>query len=210
MKAQTRKRRNDNKKQTNAKNRKYRAENLERVRAYIRKSYHKNKHKYKERLEKWRENNKEYMRNYCIEYRINNADKIQEYENSPKRKQQRKKYMYEYEKERLANDPLYRLQKNLRVRLRTALKNNIKRGSAVKDLGCSIDELKQYLEDRFQSGMTWENHGKWHIDHIKPLACFDLTDINQLKQACHYTNLQPLWAKENLSKGAKYNDKRHR
>ena len=86
-----------------------------------------------------------------------------------------------------------------------ALKGNYKNGSAVKDLGCSIDELKTYLESKFQLGMTWDNWSKdgWHIDHIKPLSSFDLTDKKQLLEACHYTNLQPLWATDNLSKGDK-------
>jgi len=65
----------------------------------------------------------------------------------------------------------------------------------------SIDFLKQYLEERFQSDMTWNNYGEWEIDHIKPLSSFDLTDRDQLLQACHYTNLQPLWAEENARKG---------
>jgi hypothetical protein len=62
--------------------------------------------------------------------------------------------------------------------LRTALKNNSKRGSAVKDLGCSIEELKIYLESKFLPGMSWDNWSPdgWHIDHIKPLSKFDLTD----------------------------------
>lgn len=92
-----------------------------------------------------------------------------------------------------------RLSRNLRVRLSKA----VHRGSAVRDLGCSVDELKQHLESKFQPGMTWNNYGTWHIDHVKPLALFDLTDREQLLKACHYTNLQPLWAEENLRKSAK-------
>ena len=89
------------------------------------------------------------------------------------------------------------------MRLHKALKNTFKSGSAVKDLGCSIEYLKAYLEGQFEPGMTWDNWGRrgWHIDHIRPLASFDLTDPEQFKQAVHYTNLQPLWAKDNLKKG---------
>lgn len=64
-------------------------------------------------------------------------------------------------------------------------------------------ELRAHLETRFLPGMTWENYGAWHIDHVRPLASFDLTDRAQLLQACHYTNLQPLWARDNRSKGAR-------
>ena len=73
----------------------------------------------------------------------------------------------------------------------------------MSDLGCTIPELKQYLESKFQEGMTWENWGVhgWHIDHIIPLSSFDLTCREQFLKVCHYTNLQPLWAKDNLSKG---------
>ena len=78
-----------------------------------------------------------------------------------------------------------------------------KSGSAVKDLGCSIKDLKIHLEEQFQEGMNWNNHGSWHIDHRKPLASFDLTKREQLLAAVHFTNLQPLWAKDNLSKGSK-------
>jgi len=91
----------------------------------------------------------------------------------------------------------------LRSRLYKALQGNFKNGSAVTDLGCSIDELKMHLESKFQYGMNWDNWSfeGWHIDHIVPLASFDLTDRKQLLLACHYTNLQPLWAIDNLSKG---------
>ena len=100
-----------------------------------------------------------------------------------------------------------KLANNLRTRLRQAIKNNWKTGSAVRDLGCSIDFLKQYLEFLFLPGMSWNNHGlgkdKWHIDHIKALANFDLTNREQFLQAVHYTNLQPMWQPDNLSKSNK-------
>lgn len=85
-----------------------------------------------------------------------------------------------------------------------AMKKNSKHGSAVRDLGCSIEEFKTHLESKFQHGMTWENYGRkgWHIDHIKPLSSFDLTDGEQLKIACNYKNMQPLWWNDNLSKGS--------
>lgn len=66
-----------------------------------------------------------------------------------------------------------------------------------------MPEFMAYLEAKFTDGMSWKNYGKWHIDHIKPLASFDLTDPEQVKAACHFTNLQPLWASDNISKGAK-------
>ena len=100
--------------------------------------------------------------------------------------------------------PKGKLRCNLRARLYIAINGNYKAGSAVRDLGCSIDELKLYLENKFRPDMTWNNwaHDGWHIDHIKPLASFDLTNRDQFLEACHYTNLQPLWAEENFSKGA--------
>ncbi len=92
----------------------------------------------------------------------------------------------------------------LRSRLNKAIKRNYKRGSAVSDLGCSIEEFKAHLESKFQPGMNWENRGIWHIDHIVPLSSFNLQNREELLKACHYTNLQPLWAKDNWSKGARY------
>lgn len=108
-----------------------------------------------------------------------------------------------YHKRRPLEDENFRLARNLRKRLRTSLKLNFKSGSAIGDLGCTIDELKLYLQSKFQEGMSWNNYGRygWHIDHIVPLSKFDLTDREQLKTACHYTNLQPLWWNDNLRKG---------
>lgn len=108
-----------------------------------------------------------------------------------------------YAANRCRNDPEYKLRRMLRSRLNAALSGRFKSGSAIDDLGCSVAELRVWLEGMFQPGMTWDNHGEWHIDHIVPLATFNLTDRTQLLIACNYRNLQPLWAKANLSKGRK-------
>jgi len=106
---------------------------------------------------------------------------------------------------RRKTDIQFKLSHNLRVRLISAIKGNYKVGSAVKDLGCSVEELKSYIESKFQPGMSWDNWTKdgWHIDHIKPLSSFDLTDRNKLLEACHYTNLQPLCTTDNIIKSDK-------
>jgi hypothetical protein len=114
-------------------------------------------------------------------------------------------YKNKYQRDRLKLDINYKLTRNLRRRLHSIIKGKLKVGSAIKDLGCSVEFLKQYLESKFQEGMTWNNYNfkGWHIDHIIPLSSFDLTDKEQLLKACHYTNLQPLWAKDNLVKNNK-------
>ena len=113
------------------------------------------------------------------------------------------KYNRDYEKERRLKDIHYKLCKYLRTRISNALTLNWKQGSAVKDLGCSIIELKTHLESKFQEGMSWDNYGEWHIDHIKPLSKFQLKNKDEFLLAVHYTNLQPLWAEDNLKKGNK-------
>lgn len=107
-----------------------------------------------------------------------------------------------YIRNRKHEDIHFKLACSLRNRLWSAIKNDQKRGSAVKDLGCSISELKTYLESKFQKGMNWNNwtNDGWHIDHIKPLSKFDLSNREQFLEACNYTNLQPLWSTENLTK----------
>jgi hypothetical protein len=139
------------------------------------------------------ENNKKYYEN--------NPDKVRE--RDKKWVSNNREYCNLRSRERYKNNILERIKKNLRNRLVVAIKNRYNDTSAVKDLGCSIEELKLHLESKFESGMSWDNWSRdgWHIDHIVPLS--STNNEEELKILCHYTNLQPLWAKDNLSKGSK-------
>lgn len=104
---------------------------------------------------------------------------------------------------RYSEDIQYRLMVSQRSRVRSALKGRgAKSSRTIILIGCSVEYLRQHLEAQFSDGMTWDNHGDWHIDHIKPCASFDLTNADQQRECFNYTNLQPLWAEDNLSKGA--------
>lgn len=109
----------------------------------------------------------------------------------------------ERQKKRMENDPYYVLSRRLRNRLYYALKQRFwKKGTKFNEyIGCSLDELKTYIENLFIDGMSWENQGEWHLDHIIPLDSANSEE--ELYKLCHYTNLQPLWAKDNIVKGKK-------
>uniref|UniRef100_A0A6C0I720 DNA endonuclease I-HmuI-like NUMOD-like domain-containing protein n=1 Tax=viral metagenome TaxID=1070528 RepID=A0A6C0I720_9ZZZZ len=110
-----------------------------------------------------------------------------------------------YDKNRKKIDPEYKLLKTLRSRIGTAIirNNSIKSTNTINLLGGSIEECRKHLESKFKDGMNWNNHGKWHIDHIIPCSSFNLSIEEEQKKCFHYSNLQPLWAYENLSKGNK-------
>lgn len=117
----------------------------------------------------------------------------------------RNRYFRGWSKSRRKNNPVYRLSCNLRGRLNAALYGVTKSKSTFELLGCDPAFLWAYLETKFTDGMTRDNYGShWHVDHIRPLASFDLIDPEEQKRAFHYTNLQPLEAMENIRKGAKY------
>jgi hypothetical protein len=114
---------------------------------------------------------------------------------------------------RLQTNANLRFSFSLRNRINIVLKSNVKTTSTEELIGCSIDELRTRFERLFQSGMTWDNHGtgkngkgmkEWHIDHIKPCSSFDLSKIEEQHKCFHYSNLQPLWAKDNLIKSDNY------
>lgn len=107
--------------------------------------------------------------------------------------------------QRLRNTkPYIRMVNNLRRRVLSALAGLNKSSATLELLGCSRSELRAHLESKFQPGMTWENYGPvWHVDHKRPCASFDLTDPAQQRACFHWTNLQPLYATENMKKGAR-------
>ena len=171
-------------------NKRYRKINKEKI-IKIKKRYAvKNKDKLTAKKKIYYEKNKDKILAYAKKWRKDNREHLNEYFTNLKKINIHR-----------------RISVNLRSRVNKAVKNNYKTGSAIRDLGCSINELKEYLESRFQAGMTWDNYGEWHIDHIVPLASFNLENREQLIKAYHYTNLQPLWARDNLSKGAKIIEK---
>jgi len=148
-------------------------------------------------------NNKETIIKQTQQYYTDNKETI----NERNRKYSKNHYKKNSERYKLCminrykNDPQTKLSLLLRVRLNNALKKSKKSYSSFKLLGCSIYDYKQYLENQFKLGMTWDNHGDiWEIDHIKPCNSFDLTNIEQQKQCFHYTNLQPLFKTTEIAK----------
>lgn len=147
----------------------------------------------------WRKNNKDKSKRI---YRRKNIERKEYFKNY---RIAHRKQRAEYEKWKLKNDINYNLSSKLRHRLTEAIKSqNInKTNKALELLGCNINDFKKHLQSQFKIGMTWGNYGKWHIDHIKPCASFDLTNLEEQKICFHYSNMQPLWAHENLQKWKK-------
>lgn len=140
-----------------------------------------------------REDKKKYDEKYSILYKSIRSENIKNNRES----------INEKDRLRRANDPMYNISRSVRSRLRRFLKShNITKNNKTFDIvGCSPEFLKEHLEKQFISGMTWENRNEWHIDHIVPLSSAKTED--ELYKLCHYTNLQPLWAEDNLKKSNK-------
>jgi hypothetical protein len=109
-------------------------------------------------------------------------------------------YSNDYKKLRRTIDNNFKIIGNLRHRINLALKNNIKYKNIKELLGCSVEFLKKHLESQFTKGMTWDNYGEWHVDHIKQCCTFDLSKLTQQEKCFNYKNLRPLWAKDNLER----------
>jgi hypothetical protein len=166
--------------------------NYERIKAYRLK-------RYRENIEVERKKRRDYYNSLSQESKFKKNRK-----NYLRNKQKIIERSIKRRKIRLKIDPVFLLKETIKARLAGAFrrKNITKKTLSILRTGCDFDFLKKYIESKFVEGMSWENKELWHIDHIKPLSSFDLTDEEQLKEACHYTNLQPLWAYDNLSKGS--------
>ena len=176
--------------------RKERLKNPNKVRAKARAKYRKMRED-PEHLKKLRAYHREYSKRYS------QTEKRKSYRREWAREWNKKTAKKIYKQRR--GRPYERLASVIRARIYDVLKHGYKSDRTENLIGISIKELKTYLESQFKEGMTWENYGfyGWHIDHIKPLSSFDLNNPEEQKKAFHFTNLQPLWAKDNLKKHAK-------
>ena len=164
---------------------------------------------HKEYCKNWHNKNKTKVLLKQAIYRSNHKEEMKEsnknyYYNNKKRLNKARTV---YFNERRKKDVQFKLKTNLRTRIATILKDKAKTGSAIKDLGCSGDQLIDWLERQFEDGMSWENYGNgkghWNIDHEYPLSLVDLTNRKYFLPLVHYTNLQPMWCQENNIKNNK-------
>ena len=170
----------------------------EKKKLYWKKWYSKNKQWKKEYRLKYKERDKKYSK----EYRIKNSEKIKKRMKLYRIRSREK--IATYVRTKFQNDLRFRTLMNLRHRIYMALKGTVKSKRTIDLLGTSIDNLWNHLESTFKPGMTKNNYGKvWQVDHKIPCAAFDLTKPEEQVKCFHFTNLQALFVKENLRKGAK-------
>jgi hypothetical protein len=181
-----------NKRSRLKKMREYRLANAEVLKEKRKRKYWADADKYRRYSSVYAKKNREKVDSAIKQWRENNEDKCREYRRN-------------YISKRFKADIDFRLKLIVAMRVRGALRkaSAAKNARTLEFVGCSVAELRHWLEGKFLPGMDWGNYGinGWHIDHIIPLAKFDLSDPDQQAAAFHYTNLQPLWAKDNLRKG---------
>jgi len=168
--------------------RKWYIENQEHIKEYSKKYYEENKSKERERSKRFFENNPDYRKQYNKKWKKLNPD-----------------YEKEWLKEKREKDPGFRISKNISRHIRESI-DRCKGGYHWEELlGFTLQELKEHLEKQFKSGMSWTNYGKWHIDHIRPVSSFSFNSYKdkEFKECWALSNLQPLWAEDNLKKGNK-------
>lgn len=160
--------------------------------------------KARKRYEEHKEEINEVHRKYYKRHKQKILKREQERRKKTKVKLHIRKYHAAYMAKRIKYDPIFKLEQNLRSRIRSAVKRDQRKGSAIRDLGCPMKFFKKYLESKFYDKMTWKNYGTyWVLDHVVALYKFDLTNRRQFKRACHYTNLQPLTIPDHKKKTAK-------
>lgn len=159
----------------------------------------------------YKQNHKEQTKIYNKKYREENKEKLKQnrqnsnHKSDKKYKKSHREQINQYNRKYFQN-PINKIIAYCRTRMNSVLKRNSKTGHTIELIGCSTIFLKKYIENQFTLGMSWSNYGKygWHLDHIIPLSSFDFENHpEQQKTAFHYSNLQPLWAEDNLKKGDK-------
>ena len=191
----------------------WRAKNRERTRELSRIGYRKNIDSIREKRQTAA--GRSFQRMFTKRWRDKNPERVKQITRESNEKRRGVGYQKEWRtrnKKRLAlkhklqmlNDPQYAISRSCRNRVYVAMSRQLaqKSSKTIELTGCTWKFLREYIESKFSFGMTWGNRGEWHIDHIRPCDSFDLTDVNQQRQCFHYTNLQPLWALDNLRKGS--------
>ena len=154
----------------------------------------KNKEKKAEADKKYYENNKDAIAKYKRQHYLKNKERIEKYRN-------------QWRNNKFKTDYLFKLTYSISNLIKKSFKRNgySKNSKAYEILGCTFEEFKIHLERQFISGMNWENHGQWHLDHIYPVSL--AKDEEELIKLNHYTNFQPLWAIDNIKKSNKIIEK---
>lgn len=185
--------------------REWKRRNQDKVREGRAAYYAANKEREAEKNEAWRDNNKEKYKQIKRDWYENNKERIASRKREQRRTPEYRAFTNAQQKARYDSDVQYNLAARLRASLTQALRRaDVRKSQSTFDLiGCSPQEFKEHLENQFQDGMSWERKSEIHIDHIRPVCSFDLTDPEQVKKCFHYTNLRPLWACDNLSKGSR-------
>ncbi len=130
----------------------------------------------------WGKKNKDRLSQWAKAWRSRNPDKVKEH------------------RRRAASKPSYKISHSIRARVRDFAVDGLRCESTSKIVGCSQTFLANWIASKFKRGMSWDNYGEWHIDHVVPISKFDKSDPSWIYKSSHHTNLQPLWAKDNLDK----------
>ena len=180
-----------NKDKVKEKVKEYRENNLDKVKKNVKEHYKKNRETLLEYKKNYHKENKEHLSELNLKYREDNKVSI----NECKRK---------YISNKRKTDSLFKLKENISKLINQSLKNKgfKKEYRSEEILGCTIQDFKEYIESKFVEGMSWENHGDWHLDHKTPVSWGK--SENEIYELNHYTNFQPLWEKDNLSKGNRW------
>jgi hypothetical protein len=182
---------NNNKEKLKESNRLYSTSHKDEI-SISKKSYYKqNKDEILSKRKVYRENNIDKFKEKDKKYQIKNREKIN-------------KYNSKYIKNKKESNSLFKLSTNIRNLLWVSIKKMgyTKEEETIKIIGCEFEEFKIYIESQFSNGMSWDNYGDWHLDHKIPISW--AKNEEEVYEFNHYTNFQPMWASDNLSKGNRF------